>query len=242
MNARYAQGEAYAYELLWDDLRTQEIHATIRKLASHSGGVPRDTGLTLDIGCGNRGIAAHWPHQNIVGLEISSVAAAQYTAQYPGMECVVSPIEDFKDAKKRQFNTITAVESIEHWADVAHGLETVRRHLAPGGLFVLSTPNRDSLHARIGRKLGLDVPYCSHDHTHEFGHDELLSTLMRHGFHPVASQGVFLMPWWALEGEFGTRIRELTDSDPELLAWLLEAGRGVPHLAFIQCHALCCAN
>ena len=242
MNMRYARGEAYSYELLWDVLRIKEIHAAIWDLASKPGGVARDTGLALDIGCGNSGIAAHWPGRNIVGLEISSAAAAQYTAKFPGIECVVSPIESFRDPGQRRFNTITAVESIEHWADVGSGLESVRRHLAPDGLFVLSTPNRDSLHARIGRKLDLDVPYCSPDHTHEFGHDELLLLLKNHGFHPVASRGVFLMPWWALEGEFGTRIRGMTDNDPELLGWLLDAGRDLPQLAFIQCHALRCGN
>ena len=45
------------------------------------------------------------------------------------------------------------------------------------------------------------------------------------------------MPYWALEREFGNKIRRMTDEDDAIVKLLGEAGTNVPHIAFIQCHA-----
>lgn len=235
MDDRYRAGEAYRYDLAWDRLRWQDIHQTATALATADGA--RTPGLTLDIGCGTRGIIDHWPAGSpVVGLELSAVAAERYRQQHGGAECIVSAIEDFADPAGRRFDTIVGIETIEHWSDAAKGLQAVRRHLAPGGRLVLTTPNDDSLHKRVARKLGLAPPFCSSDHTHEFGFAELRRILTTAGFAVEDSRGVAMMPWWAMESEFGHRIRALTDNDEELLGWLRDLGHGAPHLAFIQCH------
>jgi SAM-dependent methyltransferase len=237
MDARYGDGPAYSYELPWDAMRKAEIDATILRLATQPLDAPRQTGPTLDLGCGDQPAARFWPHQDITGVEISPTAVARVAQAFPWMRVHCSPAETFTDPEGRTYSTIVSIESIEHWCDVGAGLATVRRHLAPDGWFVFSTPNRDSLHRRIGSKLGLEVPYCSSDHTHEFGFTEMRTLLQRHGWRIERSEGVFLMPWWALESEFGGRIRALTDRDPEILTWLRSLGRGCPELAFIQVHA-----
>jgi 2-polyprenyl-3-methyl-5-hydroxy-6-metoxy-1,4-benzoquinol methylase len=242
MNKQYADGTAYADMLPWDVERMRQIHGNVLSLASEPGligweeGSMRDPGLTLDVGCGQGGIASYWPDkQNLVGVEISEVAVKMAQAAHPEVEYHASAVEDFAYGKK--FDTVVAVESIEHWSDAPKGLDNIRKLISDGGVFVLTTPNRDSLHARIGRRLGIPVPFCSDDHVYEFGYDELIALLHSHGFQVTRSLGACLQPYWALEREFGHKIRRMTDEDDAIVKLLGEAGTSLPHIAFVQCHA-----
>lgn len=239
MDEKFADGNAYPVTTLWDRERTSELHAAVLELAlrpSDGFGAPRDPGLTLDAGCGAGAIADYWPEQStLVGVELSPVAVERIRQEKPRIEVHASAIEDYQD--ERRFETVVCSESIEHWPDAGAGLDAIRRLMAPHGVLVLTTPNRDSLHARIGRKLNRPVPFCCNDHVTEFGYGELLELLAVHGFEVTRSVGVFLQPYWALEAVFGTAIRKLTDDDPDVVSWLRRAGRAVPELAFCQCHA-----
>jgi len=198
-----------------------------------------DPGLTLDVGSGPGGLAAYWPNRwdrgAIVGLELSREGVELARRAHPEVEYIEGAIEDFDD--ERRFDTIVAVETIEHWVDPRPGLRVIRQHLAPDGYFVLTTPNADSLHARIGRKLGVTVPLCCTHHVREFGYEELRALLASEGFEVTRSLGAGLAPYWALEQKFGTRIRELTDYDEELAVLFADAGRHTPEIAFCQAHA-----
>lgn len=240
MNRRYSAGAAYAETLPWDRARTEAIIANALTLAAWPAlTVPmgsREPGMTLDVGCGQGGVAPWWKDRSeLVGLELSEAAVAKATELYPGVDFRVGAIEEFETDER--FDTIVAVETIEHWADVHKGLDNVRRLLKDDGVFVVTTPNRDSLHCRIGRRLGLSVPFCSDDHVHEFGYQELVGLLARHGLRVTRSLGAFLQPYWALEAEVGHRIRKLTDHDEELIELLAKAGVHAPEIAFVQCHA-----
>lgn len=237
MNQRYGKGlGAYEKELPFDRLRTEEIFNAVLELATDR---LRDDALqelrTLDVGSGIGGIAEYWPHRNIVGVEISEVAVAQARQRFPDVRYECSAIEDWKSDEK--FPLVVAVETIEHWSDVNQGLDAIRACMPENGVFVLTTPNRDSLHCRIGKKLKLEVPFCSRDHTKEFGFEELIDTVRRRGFLLSASRGVHLAPYWALEAQLGVSIRSLTDKDDEVNGWLNEIGRDMPpKYAFIQAH------
>jgi 2-polyprenyl-3-methyl-5-hydroxy-6-metoxy-1,4-benzoquinol methylase len=251
MNKQYAEGTAYADMVPWDVERMKQIHGNVLELAARPFGTyatvapgknvharmpERPFGLTLDVGCGQGGIASYWPRKDfLVGVEISEVAVEKAKKEHPTVDYHASAIEDFEYDKK--LDTIVAVESIEHWKSVPKGLDNIRKLIDDNGVFVLTTPNRDSLHARIGRKLGLPVPFCSHDHVYEFGFDELIALLHSHGFKVTRSLGACLMPYWALEREFGNKIRRMTDEDATIVKLLGEAGTNVPHIAFVQCHA-----
>lgn len=240
MNERYKEGTAYSSALPWDEDRTRRIREAVILLAHHPeercAGARRSTGRTLDIGCGVGGIAAYWPHSDTVGVDLSDEAISVARRNFPARSFVAGAIEN-AELDKGSFQTVVAIESIEHWHSVSSGLGAIYEAMAPDGVFVLTTPNYDSLHHRIGRKLGLETPFCSSDHVHEFGYDELLSLLRASGFQPTRSLGIGLMPYWALEDEFGKKIRKLTDEDAEVIRWLGDAGTHVPHLAFIQAHA-----
>lgn len=147
--------------------------------------------------------------------------------------------EDMEALDWCDLDVVVSVESIEHWIDVEAALAGIHESMAPNGLFVLTTPNRDSLHVRMARRMGREVPFCAHDHTHEFGHAELDKTMKRSGFVKVAERGVGFVPYWGLEALFdpGDRIRALTDNDAEVIGWMDAIGARCPEFAFCQAKA-----
>jgi len=239
MDERYAAGTAYKSALPFDLLRGNNIRDTTLSLCDRFGEVINPTVRTLDVGSGQGGIAAFWPHHNIVGVEISEVAVKLAREAYPAVKFVCCAIEKFElGAGMAPFDLVVAQESIEHWTDVPKGLQAIHQAMRPHATFVLTTPNRDSLHNRIRRKLGKgEAPYCSTDHVHEFGFQELIDTVQSHGFTLEKSAGVGLLPYWTLEDVFGSRIRELTDADEEVVEWFETIGRSAPpEFCFIQAH------
>jgi len=151
-------------------------------------------------------------------------------------EYIVSPAETLP-LPDASVDMVISIESIEHWCDVDAALAGIRRVLKPHGALILTTPNRDSLHVRMGRKLGIQMPYCANDHTHEFGYEELDTLVTGAGFRKEAETGASFAPYWALEGAIGTRMRHLTDNDEEVVQWLNAIGRRCPEFAFCQIKA-----
>lgn len=154
----------------------------------------------------------------------------------PKFEYIVSPAETLP-LPDASVDMVISIESIEHWCDVDAALAGIRRVLKPHGALILTTPNRDSLHVRMGRKLGIQMPYCANDHTHEFGYEELDTLVTGAGFRKEAETGASFAPYWALEGAIGTRMRHLTDNDEEVVQWLNAIGRRCPEFAFCQIKA-----
>jgi len=233
-DAYRGEGQPYTVSLPFDRQRMERIRDAVLELAGEDARDPHKR--VLDVGCGLGGVVSYWPHRNIVGLEISAEAVAKARAAFPDATFEVGSIEELPRVGEL-FDLVCAVESIEHWADAPRGLDAVRSRLRDDGILVLTTPNRDSLHCRIARKLGLEAPYCSSDHVHEFGFDELLRTVTSAGFRLDRSRGVHLAPVWALEGVIGSALRRLTNDDEDVNEWLNAIGASAPpELCFIQCH------
>lgn len=241
MDARFASGTAYQAGVPWDTDRMHRLWSATVRLAKCPYGEDddfetRELGLTLDVGCGEGGVITFWPDRNVVGVELSSVAVERARKHHPDIEYHVAAAETFVDPEGRLFDTVTAVETIEHWSSPVAGLRGIHGLLKPEGVFVLTTPNSDSLHCRMSRALGHTPPFCSIDHVHEFGFEELKSLLAETGFRVTRSIGVGLSPYWALD-ECGPAIRSLTDTNREVIEMLGAAGEHIPHLAFCQAHA-----
>ena len=136
---------------------------------------------------------------------------------------------EFPDAR---FDAVTARETLEHLPDPEACVREAWRVLKPGGVFVLSSPNRDSHHLRVNRLLGHKDFTCSQDHVREFGHAEMTQLVERAGFRVRESAGVFCMPYWGIP-VVDDPVRPLTDRDPRMLELLQELGRRVgPEYAF----------
>jgi 2-polyprenyl-6-hydroxyphenyl methylase/3-demethylubiquinone-9 3-methyltransferase len=99
----------------------------------------------LDVGCGAGLLAEPLARQGaeVTGVDAAAenIAAAQEHAAGSGLAI------DYRHGELGalglgQFDLVTAMEVIEHVADKPAFVLELARHLAPGGLLILSTPNR----------------------------------------------------------------------------------------------------
>ena len=131
----------------------------------------------LDLGCGaGYGTAALGElASHALGVDISAQAVQEAAQRYG------SPRVQFQAASATatalpdaSFDLIVAFEVIEHLTDWSALLQEAKRLLAPGGQFVVSTPNK-AYYAESRRLTGPN-PF----HEHEFEFDEFESALREH--------------------------------------------------------------
>jgi 2-polyprenyl-3-methyl-5-hydroxy-6-metoxy-1,4-benzoquinol methylase len=111
----------------------------------------------------------------VVGVDISEEAVVKGRRKYLEGDGLRKPASNLKllrmDALNLEFpdasfGAVVSFEGIEHVTDARRMLSEIRRVLEPGGVFVLSTPNREVTRNRDGH---LDNPY----HIREFTKAEL---------------------------------------------------------------------
>ena len=128
----------------------------------------------LDAGCGAGYGAAELAHvaSSVVGADIAAEAVGFAREHYPlpnlrfeQASCTALPHPD------GGFDLVVAFEVIEHLADWRGLLLEARRLLAPGGQFIVSTPNR--LYYTESRGVHGANPF----HVHEFDFEEFRSEL-----------------------------------------------------------------
>lgn len=233
MNARYDTGNAYPTEARWAHFHHQDLEQTMAEMLK---GETEDR-VILELGSGTGGVAPHNIHDasRIVATDLSDSALrvardffkdrSEISFRQMDSEMITFP--------DRTFDIVIAKEVIEHLQRPQECLREVRRVLKDGGLFILSSPNRDSLHLRVNRKLGRDDFVCSGDHLQEFTYSEMTALLVEHGFGIEASEGVTLMPYHCVEGVFPPALAEAEDRDEEFIEWLRVLGRRAgPEFAF----------
>jgi SAM-dependent methyltransferase len=117
----------------------------------------------LDVGCLGGQITQLIRNQNndVVGLEANPKAAE--IARARGIEVVVANVEDGIPFPPSSLDAVSAAEIVEHLYDTKHFFEEVARVLRPGGTFVFTTPNLNSIENRIrvasGGYLGMTGAY-----------------------------------------------------------------------------------
>ncbi|MXO65410.1 bifunctional 2-polyprenyl-6-hydroxyphenol methylase/3-demethylubiquinol 3-O-methyltransferase UbiG [Altericroceibacterium endophyticum] len=99
----------------------------------------------LDVGCGAGLLCEPLSRlgADVTGVDAAAenIAAATAHAQGSGLPITYSHGE-LDSLGLGQFDLVTSMEVIEHVADKPAFVAALARHLAPGGLMVLSTPNR----------------------------------------------------------------------------------------------------
>jgi SAM-dependent methyltransferase len=158
------------------------IASEIKRLTQHPG-------KALDIGC-NTGIwlAALGAAWDKYGVELSSLAA-ETGRRFSQAEIFCGPIESYQ-AAPNSFEMVTAFAVIEHLSDPNLLVAWAYEHLAPGGLLVLMTGDRESL---VARQMGPDWPlYWSHDHISFFSARSLCRLLESQGFQVIRQEWRFM--------------------------------------------------
>lgn len=234
MDERYAQDVAYQAQHLWDRVRGDELNRRAVEMAG-----PTDGKRVLEVGGGVQGTAAHIDAcRSYLGTDLSPVAvrrAKERFADRAGFAFATMDATRLAVADG-SVDVVLSKEVIEHLPDPEGSIREAHRVLRPDGVLVVTSPNRDSLHLRINRKLGHQDFKCSFDHVREYTHAEARAMLQDAGFVVDEGAGVFLMPYWGIP-QVDKPVRPLTEDDPEVVEMLRELGaRAGPEYAF--CYVL----
>ena len=150
-------------------------------------------GSVLDVGCGRSlfsEIDVDFPFTVVAGdLEYAGVRAR--AGEVPTQQWLVFDA-DHAPFADQQFDALFAGEIIEHMSDVPATLAEWHRVLKPGGVVIITTPNRERFLSVADRRLR---PY-SEDHLSELSYRELAGPLLADaGFEFVGQSCLHLEIW-----------------------------------------------
>jgi 2-polyprenyl-6-hydroxyphenyl methylase/3-demethylubiquinone-9 3-methyltransferase len=154
----------------------------------------------LDVGCGAGLLSEPLARLGaaVTGLDAApeNVAAAQAHAGGQGLAIAyrAGSVEDLEDER---FDLVCCMEVIEHVVDPAAFVAGLARALAPGGLLVMSTPNRTALSrlalVTVGEGLRM-IPRGTHDWAKFITPGELDALLSGAGLTGIETRGLSLDP------------------------------------------------
>ena len=224
MDKRFSKKEAYNLMYLWDKVRADELNKLTLELIS-----PTNDKRIFEIGCGIGGSAPLISEcREFIGTDLSEIGilkANQTFGDKPNFKFVPMDAMDLK-FNDEQFDIVLAREVIEHLPEPERAIREAFRVLKPNGLFLVTSPNRDSLHLRVNRMLGHTDFKCCFDHIKEYSFREAETMLIKENFIIKDTRGLFLMPYWGIPG-IDLYIRHLTDNDPEMIELLRKLGERV---------------
>jgi 2-polyprenyl-6-hydroxyphenyl methylase/3-demethylubiquinone-9 3-methyltransferase len=186
-----------------------------------TGFTPLAGRTALDVGCGAGLLAEPLARlgATVTGVDAApeNIGAARAHAEAQGLaiEYIAGGVEAVAG---RQFDLVTSLEVIEHVADPAAFVAGLAGALAPGGLMVVSTPNRTPLSrlAMITLAEGVGaIPRGTHDWNKFLTPDELTGLLKAQGLTIGAVRGLAFSPRHGF-----------TISDDTRLDYLVTASRG----------------
>lgn len=173
---------------------------------AHWGGDPNSftplAGKTaLDVGCGAGLLCEPLARlgAQVTGVDAApeNIGAARAHAQASGLTIDYRAGEFENEVKGRTFDLVTSMEVIEHVSDPAAFVAGLAAALAPGGLMILSTPNRTPLSRlamiTVGEGLGM-IPRGTHDHAKFIIPDELTALLADAGLEVADLRGLSFSP------------------------------------------------
>ena len=142
-------------------------------------------------------VSREWPHE-MTCCDVDTAAMEKMRGLKPEWNWVIANALElpFEDAS---FDAVFAGEIIEHVPDPRAALREWGRLLSPGGVLILSTPNRDRLIARANRE---DMP-VHYEHINEMGLPALREAIRMSSFHVEAVTGIYvevLLNWWRPAG------------------------------------------
>ena len=145
---------------LWNEHVARYAFAS--RLAAHK--------RVLDVGCGTGYGSLELAHvaRSVVAVDVAHASLPRDKGMFVAARGEALPFAS------HSFDLVVAFEVIEHVAAWEELLREARRLLAPGGQFIVSTPNR--LYYAESRKLHGPNPY----HVHEFDYDEFRAALAEH--------------------------------------------------------------
>ena len=100
----------------------------------------------LDVGCGEGTFTMHLGKhfQEVVGIDVQSNYIEQFNVKAKNHPCARGALMSASnmDFPNAHFDRIVSIETLEHIPDLPGAAREISRTLAPGGMFVLTVPNR----------------------------------------------------------------------------------------------------
>ena len=153
----------------------------------------------LDVGCGAGLLAEPLARLGAkvtaidVAPEVIAVARDHAAGQRLAIDYRHAAVEDLDS----RFDLVTAMEVIEHVADPQAFLVSLAARLAPGGLMILSTPNRTArsrlLMITIAEGIG-QIPKGTHEHERFITPDEMKAMMAAAGLAVLDCEGISFSP------------------------------------------------
>ena len=167
--------------------------------ADEHGFRPLEGKTALDVGCG-AGLLAE-PLARL-GAKVTAVDAAVELIDVAREHAAGQGLEiDYRHGAVEdlggQFDLVTSMEVIEHVADPQAFLMSLAARLAPGGLMILSTPNRTGrsrlLMITIAEGIG-QIPKGTHDHGKFITPEEMKGMMTNAGLAVIDCEGIGFSP------------------------------------------------
>jgi len=161
-------------------------------------------GRVLEIGCG-LGHLLEWfllPQQagryQVYGTDINLSALSVARRNVPGAHYLMLSAEDLSPLGEAGFQIIIAKHVLEHLPDPQKAIAEVSRLLAPGGVFLMATPNLDSPMRALKKEAW--IGYQDPTHISLKSPKEWLALLRKHHLQPqkIFSDGFWdspYLPW-----------------------------------------------
>ena len=160
---------------------------------------PLEGKSALDVGCGAGLLAEPLARMGArvtaidAAPELIEVAKAHATGAGLAIDYRFFAVEHLDG----QFDLVTAMEEIEHVADPQGFVNSLAARLAPGGLLLLSTPNRTAwsrlLTITLAEGLGR-IPRGTHDYDQFIDPDHMRSLLAKAGMEVIDIEGIAFSP------------------------------------------------
>lgn len=140
----------------------------------------KQNGKWLDVGCGSGLIlqaAKEHGHWSLFGIEPVK-EMAEYTSEQLNVPVFAGTFEDYQ-GQAAEYDIVSMWDVIEHLSEPFNAMKEVSKLLKPGGVFIFSTPNLNSLDRKIFKDswLGYDLPR----HLYLFPDSLLRKVLKSHG-------------------------------------------------------------
>ncbi|HEY5459685.1 MAG TPA: bifunctional 2-polyprenyl-6-hydroxyphenol methylase/3-demethylubiquinol 3-O-methyltransferase UbiG [Sphingomicrobium sp.] len=153
----------------------------------------------LDVGCGAGLLAEPLARLGAkvtavdAAPELIEVAKAHAEGQGLAIDYRATGVEEVGG----KFDLVTAMEVVEHVADPQQFIDSLAARLAPGGLMILSTPNRTAwsklLTITLAEGLG-QIPKGTHDYDKFIDPDTMRGLLAHAGLECIDFEGIAMSP------------------------------------------------
>ncbi len=178
---------------------------------------PLEGKTALDVGCGAGLLAEPLARlgARVSGVDASEelIAAARAHAEASGFEIDYRPaaVEDLEG----RFDLVTSLEVVEHVAEPRSFVAALAARVAPGGLLILSTPNRTAwsrlLTITLAEGFGR-VPRGTHDFAKFIAPDELCAMVREAGLEVIDVEGIAFTPLKGLHLSDNTSLNYLVSA------------------------------